>query len=58
MTTRETIERWVELFNANDPVALSALYAEDAVNHQIAWTPSSVVRRSSNSTARRSRPDR
>ncbi|MCZ8379135.1 nuclear transport factor 2 family protein [Mycobacterium sp. CPCC 205372] len=39
MTTRETIERWVELFNANDPEALSALYAEDAVNHQIALDP-------------------
>lgn len=39
MTTRDTIERWVELFNANDPEALSALYAEDAVNHQIALDP-------------------
>jgi hypothetical protein len=39
VTTRETIERWVELFNANDPEALSALYAEDAVNHQIALNP-------------------
>jgi hypothetical protein len=39
VTTRETIERWVELFNANDPQALTALYAEDAVNHQIALEP-------------------
>lgn len=39
MATRETIERWVDLFNANDAEALSALYAEDAVNHQIALEP-------------------
>ncbi|MEV3901370.1 nuclear transport factor 2 family protein [Mycobacterium sp. NPDC050551] len=39
MTTREAIERWVELFNTGDPQALSALYAEDAVNHQIALEP-------------------
>ncbi|MGA5464108.1 nuclear transport factor 2 family protein [Mycobacterium sp. NPDC050041] len=39
MTTRETIEHWVDLFNAGDAQALSALYAEDAVNHQIALEP-------------------
>ena len=36
MNTRQTIERWVEQFNAGDAAALSGLYAEDAVNHQIA----------------------
>jgi limonene-1,2-epoxide hydrolase len=39
VTTRATIERWVELFNDNDAEALSTLYAEDAVNHQAALDP-------------------
>lgn len=39
MTTRATIERWVDLFNANGAEAITALYAEDAVNHQIALKP-------------------
>jgi hypothetical protein len=39
MDTRQTIERWVGLFNTGDPVALSALYADDAVNHQVALQP-------------------
>lgn len=39
MNTRQTIERWVELFNAGDAAALSGLYADDAVNHQIALQP-------------------
>lgn len=39
MTTRDTVERWVELFNSGDATAISALYAEDAVNHQIALSP-------------------
>ncbi|OFJ54405.1 nuclear transport factor 2 family protein [Mycolicibacterium grossiae] len=39
MSTRETIERWVALFNAGDVEGLVALYAEDAVNHQIALQP-------------------
>jgi len=34
--TCRTIERWVELFNAGDAEGISALYAVDAVNHQIA----------------------
>ncbi|KUI16882.1 hypothetical protein AU193_22100 [Mycobacterium sp. GA-1285] len=37
--TRQVVERWVELFNAGDAAALSGLYAEDAVNHQIALQP-------------------
>jgi len=36
---RTTVERWVERFNAGDAVGISALYAEDAVNHQIALEP-------------------
>lgn len=30
---------WVEAFNAGDVEALAALYAEDAVNHQVAYEP-------------------
>ena len=37
---RETLsQRWVELFNAGDAEGISALYAEDAVNHQIPLEP-------------------
>ena len=39
MTARSTVQRWVELFNAGDAEAISALYAEDAVNHQIPLEP-------------------
>lgn len=39
MSTRQTIERWVELFNSGDAAAISALYAQDAVNHQIPLGP-------------------
>lgn len=39
MTTRDTIENWVEKFNAADAEGISALYADDAVNHQIALQP-------------------
>ncbi|MBW8711741.1 MAG: nuclear transport factor 2 family protein, partial [Mycobacterium sp.] len=39
MSTRRTIEAWVEQFNAGDAAAISALYAEDAINHQIPLTP-------------------
>lgn len=39
VSTRHTIERWVELFNAADAEGISALYAEDAVNHQISLEP-------------------
>jgi limonene-1,2-epoxide hydrolase len=35
----QTIERWLERFNAHDAAGISALYALDAVNHQIALTP-------------------
>lgn len=39
MGTRQTIERWVECFNAGDSQAIAALYGEDAVNHQIPLEP-------------------
>lgn len=39
VSTRHTIEQWVELFNAGDAERISALYREDAVNHQIPLEP-------------------
>jgi limonene-1,2-epoxide hydrolase len=39
MTPEQTIEEWVRLFNLGDAVELSRLYAEDAVNHQVALSP-------------------
>jgi hypothetical protein len=39
MGTRQTIERWVECFNAGECQAIAALYADDAVNHQIPLEP-------------------
>lgn len=39
MTPREVLERWVALFNARDVDGIASLYAQDAVNHQIALEP-------------------
>ena len=39
MTPRELIRRWVEHFNAGDAEALAALYADEAVNHQVTQEP-------------------
>ncbi|MEM7221194.1 MAG: nuclear transport factor 2 family protein [Pseudomonadota bacterium] len=39
MAPVEVVKRWVEAFNAADADALAALYAEDAVNHQVANEP-------------------
>jgi limonene-1,2-epoxide hydrolase len=33
------VEAWVAAFNAADLDALAALYAEDAINHQVAYGP-------------------
>ena len=33
------IRRWVETFNRADVDALAAMYAEDAVNHQVVFDP-------------------
>ena len=39
MSPRETVRAWVIAFNAHDPDAVAALYAEDAVNHQVVRDP-------------------
>ena len=39
MTPRQVVERWVELFNASDADGLAALYAPDAINHQVVQEP-------------------
>lgn len=39
MGPRETVERWLERFNAHDAPGIAALYADTAVNHQIALPP-------------------
>jgi SnoaL-like domain len=39
MSTRQTVETWVQRFNSGDAAAVSALYAKDAVNHQIPLDP-------------------
>ena len=36
---RELVEEWVRRFNAADVDGLAALYAEDAVNHQVVTEP-------------------
>ncbi len=39
MTPRAVVENWVEAFNQQDASKLAGLYAEDAVNHQVANAP-------------------
>jgi len=39
VSPRQVVEAWVEAFNRADVVALTALYAEDAINHQVANEP-------------------
>lgn len=39
MTPRQIVETWVEAFNRANTEAISALYAEDAINHQVANEP-------------------
>ena len=39
MSPSELIRRWIDAFNAGDADALAALYAEDAVNHQVVQDP-------------------
>lgn len=39
VTPRQTVETWVHLFNAGDARGMAALYAEDAVNHQVMQDP-------------------
>ena len=39
MTPKETIIRWLELFNNADAEGITALYHEDAINHQVVNEP-------------------
>ncbi len=39
MTPKEILQRFVESFNRGDAAGLSELYADDAVNHQVANAP-------------------
>ena len=39
MTPKEILQKWIDCFNAADAVALANLYAQDAINHQVANTP-------------------
>ena len=36
---KEVVQSWVDAFNAGDPEAVSALYHDEAVNHQVASEP-------------------
>ena len=44
MRPREVLQRFVDLFNQADAEGLAHLYAEDAVNHQVAEAPVSGLR--------------
>lgn len=39
MTPKEVLEKWIDAFNKADVEALAELYAEDAINHQVANEP-------------------
>ncbi len=39
MQPRDVVKSWVKAFNRADTEALAAMYAEDAVNHQVAERP-------------------
>jgi hypothetical protein len=39
VSPRNLVETWVEAFNRADAGALAAMYAEDAINHQVANEP-------------------
>jgi len=39
MTPRELVELWVQAFNRAEPDTLAELYADDAINHQVAEAP-------------------
>ena len=39
MTPKQVVLAWVERFNAGDVDGLAALYAPDAVNHQVVTEP-------------------
>ncbi|MGH7907650.1 MAG: nuclear transport factor 2 family protein [Candidatus Binataceae bacterium] len=39
MRPKELVKGWIDAFNRADSEALSALYSENAVNHQVAESP-------------------
>ena len=39
MSPRQLVQTWVDAFNRADVDALAAMYAEDAINHQVANEP-------------------
>ena len=39
MTPRQVLDKWIEAFNKADVETISKLYAENAVNHQVANEP-------------------
>ena len=39
MQPKELVKRWVEAFNNADAEAITALYADNAINHQVANQP-------------------
>jgi limonene-1,2-epoxide hydrolase len=39
MSPSDVVRAWVAAFNAGDLAALAALYAENAINHQVAYGP-------------------
>ena len=39
MTPKEVLRKWIDHFNAADATGLTELYAEEAVNHQVANEP-------------------
>ena len=39
MSPKEIVKRWVDVFNEGDAVELSSMYADDAINHQVANEP-------------------
>lgn len=39
MSAKEVLEKWIDVFNRGDVNALTELYADDAVNHQVANEP-------------------
>jgi len=36
---KDIVRHWVDVFNAGDAETLSALYADEAINHQVAYEP-------------------
>ncbi len=39
MTPRQVLEQWIKLFNEENGDAMAELYADDAINHQVANEP-------------------